>query len=139
MNPGAGTSNPYDSQAESTMNETKVMNGSSVATSNGHVEDGAVTVDAVVDQLRRAMIDELCALHCDVDILKRGGWKLALGPFVQQTPVTEADRQQFYETIAERVQGKTGLELTTPSAIVSNGMKKTLQADSLGYVCGPMR
>jgi hypothetical protein len=121
------------------MNGTKVMNGTSVATSNGHVNGGAVTVDAMVDQLRRAMIDELCALHCDVDILKRGGWKLALGPFVQQTPLTEADRKHFHETIAERIQGKASLALTTPSAIVSNGMKKGLQVDILGYVCGPMR
>jgi hypothetical protein len=88
------------------MNGTKAITVNTLTASNANINDEPVMFDGYVDRLRRAIIDKLCALRCEVDILRKGGWKVAIGPFLAQATITDSDRERFHETITERVQGK---------------------------------
>ncbi len=102
------------------MNVTKVVTVNAPPASNGNINGEPVMFDEVVDKLRHAIIDELCALHCEVDILKNEGWKFAICPFLAQTTITDSDREQSHETITEHVQSKVTQALTTGLPAVKN-------------------
>jgi hypothetical protein len=67
---------------------------------------GNANLDEVVSQLRRAVVDEIHALRCDVDVLRKGGWKVAIGPFKQEVEQSVEDREGFREDIDKRVGDK---------------------------------
>jgi hypothetical protein len=123
MNPGAGNFRLYVGQTTPNMNGTKAITVNALTASNANINDEPVMFDGYVDRLRRAIIDKLCALRCEVDILRKGGWKVAIGPFLAQATITDSDRERFHETITERVQGKVTQALITGSPAVRNGVK----------------
>lgn len=99
-NPRLTSGNGHQSISSSALVRT---NGHSVADS----EDEPLTIDDMVHQLRRALTDELCALRCDVDTLKKGGWVVNVGPFKPNMRDTNDDeRQAAHKAITTRIESK---------------------------------
>lgn len=76
---------------------------------DSHGSSEPVTEDQIVQLLREIMVDELSAVRCEIDELRKGGWKVAVGPFVQVLdPVTQNDHERIRQEITKRIEGKTG-------------------------------
>lgn len=72
-------------------------------------------VDTQIDNFRSAVIDELCSLRRDVDILKTGGWNIKMGPFERSKNLTDVEVAAIHQQIAGRLNNSD----TTPDGSLS--------------------
>jgi hypothetical protein len=128
LNSQAGTFQRTDPQAliTSLVNQT--------TTRRALAMDDAPSILAQFSALRDAVVDELCNLRRDVDMLTRGGWQLTVGPFqtLQQADpnnvnavrhrIVSAINRQAHNDIPKpitdvAVQPPTNVEVSTVSEI----------------------
>lgn len=67
-------------------------------------------VDTQIDNLRSAVVDELCSLRRDVDILNTGGWNVKMGPFERSKDLTDIEVATVHQQIAGRLSTSTTLD-----------------------------
>ncbi len=129
LNPQAGTFEPTNSQALTTRTVNRT------ATRPALVMDDAPSILTQLSALQDAVVDELCNLRRDVDMLARGGWQLTVGPFqaLQQADPNnvnavrhrifsainrQADNDDIPKAITDGVvQAHTNMEVSTVSEI----------------------
>ncbi|QDS69621.1 hypothetical protein FKW77_008876 [Venturia effusa] len=64
-------------------------------------------VDTQIVNLRSALVDELCSLRRDVDVLNAGGWNVKMGPFERSKNLTDVEVAAIRQQIAGRLNGAT--------------------------------
>lgn len=72
-------------------------------------------VDTQIDNLRSAVVDELCSLRRDVDILNTGGWNVKMGPFERSKDL----KDEQLSAIRQQIAGRLNDSATTPDGSLS--------------------
>ncbi|KIW05806.1 hypothetical protein, variant 3 [Verruconis gallopava] len=124
----------------------EVKNGETIKSSrvmkSHNLLSNHLSSDDIIERLRCAMIDELSELRCELDALKKGGWKIAIGPFVQTKLSTDADRERIHHCIDERTNHKikqleapftipVKYDVKSPDSIQNSCSPKTFEAEDV--------
>ena len=56
-----------------------------------------------IDNLRGAVVDELCSLRRDIDVLRSGGWQVKVGPFENTKTLGPTEVATIHHQIAARL------------------------------------
>ena len=109
--------NPHNfgSSRLSNMITSQAVNGATNGRRDSVALDDSASNEVSVEQLRRAVVDELSALRCEVDVLKKGGWKVAIGPFMQTSEQDEFDLHKAKVVVEERIRAK--IEKSVPELL----------------------
>lgn len=67
-------------------------------------------VDTQINNLRSAVVDELCSLRRDEDILNTGGWSVKMGPFKRSKGLSDVEVAAAHQQIAGRLNTSTTLD-----------------------------
>jgi len=85
--------------------------------SNGHPamepESGNIIhyLESQIDGLRSAVVDELCSLRRDVDILRSGGWRVEVGPHYVNKKIGDIE----VAAIRQQIEARLNINTTPPN------------------------
>lgn len=111
LNPQAGTFQPASSQTLTTGPANQI------STRRALVMDDAHSILAQLSALRDAVVNELCNLRHDVDILSHGGWQLTVGPF---QALQQADPNNI-NAVRHRMFSATNRQVDSIPKVITDG------------------
>jgi hypothetical protein len=96
---------------ESTLNSTHTLYEVPPRRRDSGIVEEPMTRDQVVELLQyagtQAVIEELTTMRTEIEEIKRGGWRVAVGPFQQvMDPTTQDEYERIRQEIATRLEGK---------------------------------